>query len=50
MNLGQACITEHCRGCGRCVNVCPQQAIQLTMDETSVKKTIDFLAPTVDVR
>jgi NAD-dependent dihydropyrimidine dehydrogenase PreA subunit len=45
-----AVITEDCRGCGRCVIVCPEQVIELTIDdEQFVKRSIDRLSARVDV-
>jgi ferredoxin len=45
-----AYITEACRGCGRCVSVCPHQAIQLTIeDERFVQTTIDRISAHVDL-
>jgi NAD-dependent dihydropyrimidine dehydrogenase PreA subunit len=42
--------SDECRGCGRCVDVCPQGAIQISIDdEQFVKKTIERLTPLVDV-
>jgi ferredoxin len=42
--------SDECRGCGRCVDVCPQGAIQLSIDEEQfVEKTIERLASLVDV-
>ena len=49
LERGRASINEHCRGCGRCTEVCPQEAISLSMDQSAIQKTIDFIAPTVDV-
>lgn len=47
---GYARINGDCRGCGRCVEVCPNQAIDLTIDEGAfVQQTIDRLSPLVDV-
>jgi ferredoxin len=46
----RAIISDACRGCGRCVEVCPQQAIELSVhDERFVKRTIERLAPLVDI-
>ncbi|MCY3410292.1 MAG: 4Fe-4S binding protein [Candidatus Heimdallarchaeota archaeon] len=43
-------ISQDCRGCGRCLEVCPRKAISLTIDMNfSVKKAIDDLSPLVDV-
>jgi ferredoxin len=45
-----AVIGDACRGCGRCVEVCPQQAIELTIDDAQfVERTIERLARLVDV-
>jgi ferredoxin len=30
----RAVISKECRGCGRCVEVCPNKAIELTIDDT----------------
>ena len=50
LNDCQAVISEACRGCGRCVTVCPQQAIQLTIDDVHfVQNAIDRIGPLVDV-
>jgi ferredoxin len=50
LNDSHAYITEDCRGCGRCVAVCAQQAIQLTIDdEHFVQTTIDRISATVDL-
>ncbi|MDD5170535.1 MAG: 4Fe-4S binding protein, partial [Syntrophales bacterium] len=46
---GRAVMTDQCRACGRCVTVCPQGAIQISMSEESVQATIDLLEPRVDV-
>jgi ferredoxin len=35
MNNGRASMDlEQCKGCGRCIAVCPTRAISLRMDET----------------
>ncbi len=49
---GRAVIADQeCRGCGRCVSVCPRGAIQLTVeDDWFVKQAIARLAPLVDLR
>jgi len=50
MNEHRAVINDACRGCGRCVSVCPQQAIELTIDdEQFVQHSIDRISPLVDV-
>ncbi|MBM4447025.1 MAG: 4Fe-4S ferredoxin [Chloroflexi bacterium] len=42
--------SDTCRGCGRCVDACPQGAIEISIDdEHFVEKTIDRLSPLVDV-
>jgi Fe-S-cluster-containing hydrogenase component 2 len=42
--------SDECRGCGRCVDVCPQGAIQISIDdEHFIEKTIERLSPLVDV-
>ncbi len=47
---GQAVVGEACRGCGRCVDVCPQDAIELCIDtEQSVAQSIARITPLVDV-
>jgi Fe-S-cluster-containing hydrogenase component 2 len=28
---GKAVVGEDCRGCGRCAQVCPQKAVQITL-------------------
>ncbi len=46
----RAVISNECRGCGRCVNVCPQKAIELTVeDDNFVKISIARIASLVDV-
>ena len=44
-----AVLNEECRACGRCAEVCPSQAIQVSLDENHVKHAIDLLSPIVDV-
>jgi len=45
-----AVISKECRGCGRCVEICPQNAIELTInDEEYINKTIKLLESLVDV-
>jgi len=42
--------SDACRGCGRCVDVCSQGAIEISIgDGKVVEKTIDRLSPLVDV-
>jgi len=39
-----------CRGCGRCVSVCPHGAIEVSIDnEQFIAKTVNRLSPLVDV-
>lgn len=46
-----AVISEECRGCGRCVSICPNHAIEIWMDDQIdfVKDSIDRIAPLVDL-
>jgi ferredoxin len=47
---GRATIDDACRACGRCVEVCPQGAIEFVItDPQFVKQAIDRIAPVVDV-
>lgn len=47
---GRAAISEACRGCGRCVEVCPNAAIELTLAHSDyVSETVDRLARLVDI-
>jgi UDP-glucose 4-epimerase len=47
---GRAVIDDACRGCGRCLQVCPQRAIELVYDpSSSVESTVQRLASLVDV-
>ena len=46
----RAVIGDACRGCGRCVEVCPQQAIELSIhDDRFIERAIARLSPLVDV-
>lgn len=46
----RAVIGDSCRGCGRCVEVCPNDAIELSvMDYAFVQKTIRRITPLVDL-
>jgi len=50
MAAGQAVITEDCRGCGRCVEVCPNGAITITVDrDLFLRKNQDELSQLVDL-
>jgi len=47
---GQAMIGEECRACGRCVAICPQEAIVMSIESTqSVQDSIARLQPLVDL-
>jgi len=47
---GRAVIGEQCRGCGRCVEVCPQKAIELTVsDGRFVQEAIQRISPLVNL-
>ena len=47
---GRAVRSNECRGCGRCVDVCPQQAIEITIvNDQFVEESIARLSPLVDV-
>jgi UDP-glucose 4-epimerase len=46
----RAVISDACRGCGHCVDVCPQKAIEISIQYgQSVEKSIARIAPLVDV-
>jgi len=46
----RAIINRNCRGCGRCVDVCPQKAIELTIqDKHYIQKSIKNLDMITDV-
>ncbi len=50
LSNNRAVISEECRGCGRCVDVCLQKAINLTIDDAQfVKKSIERIEKLVDV-
>jgi UDP-glucose 4-epimerase len=50
MEDGRARIGPECRGCGRCVTVCPSQAIELRIeDDAFIETTIRRIADAVEV-
>ena len=47
---GKAVISAECRGCGRCVEVCPNNAIELTINNPEfLAESIDRVSSVVDV-
>jgi ferredoxin len=47
---GRAVISDACRRCGRCVEICPHQAIELVIqDDQFVHRSIERLSPLVDI-
>ncbi|MDR3578177.1 MAG: 4Fe-4S binding protein [Anaerolineaceae bacterium] len=50
MTAENAQISEECRGCGRCVEACPQEAIHLTIEDSDfLQKQITRITNLVDV-
>jgi ferredoxin len=50
MEDGRAVIAEACRGCGRCVEICPVDAIELEVDpDRFLRESIERVSPLVDV-
>ena len=46
---GRAVINEDCRGCGNCVEKCPHDAIEITINEDAyVDKVIEKISPLID--
>ncbi len=46
----RAIISDRCRGCGRCVDVCPQNAIEITVDSPDkIENAIRGISELVDV-
>jgi len=46
----RAVIDDACRGCGRCVDVCPHEAIELTLEHNRfVEQSIARITPLVDL-
>ena len=46
---GRAQRTEDCVACGRCAEVCPEKAVEITIDESAVGDAINHLSSIVDV-
>ena len=47
---GSAVIGDECRGCGRCVTVCPEEAIEMSIEHDQfVRESIARISPLVDV-
>ena len=47
---GKAVISEECRACGRCVEICPYEAIELLIDESKfIDDSIERVSSVVDV-
>ena len=43
-------LPQFCKGCGRCIEACPQQAIEISGIEGSfVERAIARIVPSVDV-
>jgi len=41
---------EACRGCGRCVSVCPEKAIDISIEfDQYIESTIQRISPLVDL-
>jgi Fe-S-cluster-containing hydrogenase component 2 len=50
MSDGHSVINEACRGCGRCVTICPEGAIEIFIEtDQFVEKSIDRISSLVDV-
>ena len=46
----RAVINKECRGCGRCIDICPQKAITIVVEDGNyVKKTIEEIDSLIDV-
>jgi ferredoxin len=47
---GRAVKSEECRGCGRCVDVCPEAAIVIKIeDDKIVERAINHITSLVDI-
>jgi ferredoxin len=43
--------SDRCRGCGRCVEACPYQAIEISIESTTfVNATIELISPLVELK
>jgi ferredoxin len=50
LSQGHAVISHDCRGCGRCVSVCPEGAISFSIDDMRfVEHSIARLSPLIDL-
>lgn len=45
----RAVINDECRGCGLCADVCSRKAIEITIDNKCIEKSINYISETVDV-
>ncbi len=51
MRAGRAVISSHCRGCGRCADICPEDAIKVTFDKKrSIEATVDRINKWADLK
>lgn len=51
MSEEKAVIGENCRACGRCVEVCPKNAIELSINDPEfIQKSISRIQPLVDLK
>ena len=47
---GHAVISDICRGCGRCVDVCPNDAIELSIEsESAMEQVVEMMQRVVDI-
>jgi len=47
---GHAIVSPECRGCGRCVAICPNKAIELKiLDSSYIEKSIERISNAVDI-
>jgi ferredoxin len=47
---GKATINSECRGCGKCIEACPNGAIEITIQEDAyINKVIDQISPLIDL-